>query len=696
MLFKDENTQSQAEDKIFWNVLSKKILTPLMPQFTMATFDKFISNSSRHDKTSDIYTKPSLHSKRPAQKSRIESYIDQIKPRFLEDQVVSLSDFPISPKKHFVRFDINSPTNSKKQFFGDSVDAYDFNSEDCILQDNQFTKNSMVKHLLVGDSRLPQHEHDHEPEPTRRQSMFELPVNHLLDDSMQMQSDVDRGGFTYTITSIDEKVDRTERDKSKDRIRESRAPSLLFDNEFLSTTKYRHRGSRRLSSKREANIPVNEVMSEKTLQLIQNDQPLRRKSCSCRDCGYIPKMAMASTLFLAQDILLLRRLITKEAEEAPCAPKRKADVLGDLARNYIQKLNLSASAEQSMKRRIAMRLAKYFHLGKAIRMVTHNQQHPLQMLEHSRTLRNFTSSNSQMMTASPRLKRGYTSQISPIIMRTKSGLSKHSSSGVETPVSESRSPTTVRKEETFGPKFTFLSNEDNEHLSMEEGRKQSTPKAHEEESNRENYTSISTQKIGPYKSLSLFKGFDDAMKIEEKENENNETPLSEAKTRGSYDHQGPKPSRFSNAAENSQLVRTKTLYSKLQGETESPPHMQNPTDQTISRSSSKKILLLEHDLMTIAKGNQVDTPDSHSAMKKFTILNRTRTLHADSNDLIQPNSGRSNKDIDRSVREVIAKTGKHHGLLLHLEDQDKESKFKKQSPSKRFLSPRATVLPPLE
>lgn len=194
--------------------------------------------------------------------------------------------------------------------------------------------------LSYNNLEFPGIENDNSERP-RRLSMAELPIERLLDD-------------------VDENVDdKSERDNLS--VSNSRPRSMIFDTELSLIRRTRFYT---MKKKDTASLVIQEKPSDNT-----DTFPIRRKSCTCRDCGVSKKLAKTNTIFLEEDLDLLKgkprkRGFNKEKEVT------KPNLMALLGKNLRSNTSFSDSSDRGGRRKVAKKMLQIFQMNRVLRSFT--------------------------------------------------------------------------------------------------------------------------------------------------------------------------------------------------------------------------------------------------------------------------------------------------------------------------------------
>lgn len=513
-----------------------------------------------------------------------------------------------STRNQTVKFTKVVKTRKKKPLFPNPfADGFDnYKREESPSLESYFKRKAHSKYLIPSETPLLRMEEI--PRLHKSRSMFELAVEHILDSVVLDETKYDK--VAKSITSIDEKLDR-----------KSKPTSMIFDHDPPST-KARHNtykkpyvntltDSRILDRKESQNM-----LLEGKVKKAQEGMPIRRKSCSCKDCGLNQKLAKTSTLRVTvnrNDLQSLKIEIPTPREDG----KGKTPSLRTGKRMGSMRLKGPTNrASGSTPSGQLAQLNQFLGSGRMLNL-------PRTPLELNRSARD----------ANLPLER----RKSSITPRDPSVLSK---------TSNSPSPGPEMKNESF--QFFMMKAVQ----SQDTGSQLMMPSNNKEESRQAISYSIDEWERRANNNSPMM------LRIDEKPTEYSLSPMMvKPKAKQMQDftrRESPEP-----------II--------MFGKTDDV--LETGTQKTKDTQSSRRKLPVYHALaQIIGTPKPFDVTEQPPLTKSSTNLSRSKN-----NTTAELNV--SNKFLDRSVREVLAKTGQHFGLLASMNKTKKSSKKPSKIPS---------------
>ena len=176
----------------------------------------------------------------------------------------------------YVKFDPNlkaTPNRDKENSLGSFFSQKDLQWGSYFLNDLSRRNETTMRMLSLNDFEIPNNNENKELQLNRNNSMFELEIQRLLEDEEE----------DLALTQPSESGSGNQVTKSAG----TRSRSL-------STINYLGRSRQSSVNKKKETLPPKP-------QIKRTNYPVRRKSCTCKQCGQSTKLAKASTIILAED-----------------------------------------------------------------------------------------------------------------------------------------------------------------------------------------------------------------------------------------------------------------------------------------------------------------------------------------------------------------------------------------------------------
>ena len=624
---------------------------------SMATFNKFYDSPvakaklkpSRFLSQKSPESSPLLKSR---EKSKLQQHSSNLKQKFQLKPIQASKS--LRHKKPLVRFDVDMAFAAKKSLFPNpfSDDHDNLSLEDGIAFEAYFGRKKHSKYLVPADTTLPQVSAVTSGHKTR--SMYDLAIEHLLDQSIQSEDTLDKQ--INTLNSLDD--------------RKSRPTSLIFD---IETPITRNRmSSIKKPRRQESGVFGDDVSIDKMSgqdrnqakvpsldKLLNEERPLRRKSCTCSDCGINKKLVKNSTLVLLSDFQRGKNGMSGQDESTKSETKNKP-------------LWLNHYSSKDPRYKGGWLMNKYKGPGSI----------SIQKSESQKLLANVNMSNMQAMGQIPTLKKFR--PFAPLMVARQN--SKNIISNGITSVQE-QSQTDIINEPSISPGsrlrkgffFPKKAESDDKEKAEDSGEKPMRfMKLIDKWSLSENTHSNTDQ---PAVNTNLLFAGGKTPGISERNSECADSPTLAVTRKNSS--KKLIQSKFSILTNQSPILHKKD------------PNLQVNTDydETANESSSqpkneKKIILLAANLAKIVGANlsTSHTPQNSPGLKMSAFSDKTKSVHPSQRNNSEPTliaTDRSQKSIDKSVCEILEKSGKHPALLAALQKLKKKSqRMHSSSPSK--------------
>lgn len=343
--FKEEGTSSDT--KQIWNLLSKQILTPFAPKFKIYNYQKFLPKTKNANGAPSVDISHCPSPRRSCSKIKFLNSFTGFRLKGGEEPLVSTSRRRAA-KKASVRFDLRvaSPRDRDVSSLLRQPELVTEGDKENGSNTGKKETSNKPRYLSFQDLDLPNTSIEKPASRQRKNSMFEHPIERLLDD-------VD-GNATYIKSPGD---DRSEKDTQST---SNYKPKSCISDIDLSII--------RRTRRRDAAAPV--VQQEKKIDYNQI-YPIRRRSCTCRDCGANKKLIKSNTIFLAEDFELLRRNLRKNEDKG-----RKPDLITIFGRKFRHKTSISGGSDQPPKRKLAKKMLQILQINSVLRRFAKRPQGP--------------------------------------------------------------------------------------------------------------------------------------------------------------------------------------------------------------------------------------------------------------------------------------------------------------------------------
>ena len=529
------------------------------------------------------------------------------------------------PKRPFVRFDLGFSYNyTKKSLFPNpfSEDAENLSvSDEGIAFEAYFGRKKDSKYLVPAEMALPQSNPEENALKTSR-SMYDLAVRHLLDDS-GLSDDADDKQIN-TATSLEGFQNN---DIDAPLIRRSLSGLKLWRQG--STTQFNETSFEKASrQERNTLLERNQAKITSLEKIAQEERLPRRKSCTCRDCGVNKKLVKSSTLFLVSDLHARRNSQT--------APEDSSSTSRGEAKPRTYWMNLKGNGNHQKFR------------GQANGKVTGSGNGSTSPFQNSRAA--FT------------LKRFANKPFAPLMLRRHNSKHLHN----EITKESTRQSFTTEPSPASQVRDVFFSTKiepEGEDVPMKMIKLLGTSFSAPVDSNtRANDVALSRENSS-------------VTGIAEHHNESLDSSAFEVKNRASGGLKNTMLSKFSLIQTNqpSPGFRKKESDSYL---TLNLDEVNNTSPKPLNRNSNKIQQLAEN----LAKIVQSPLLSNRPVIKSLAFTDRVKKSRPDDTEIVLPETERSQKSINRSVREILERNGKHPGLLAAM------VKKEKKKPRKHFAS----------
>ena len=315
-------------------MLSKQILTPFAPKFKLYDYQKFLPQQKTVNSRTLVEGGNGSATFKRSSRSRMSGYLSNIRERNMNETAAHQH----SNRKVSVRFNIGSSSPKGKRSNKQHGLLADQEKIMNLTQDN--TKDSTAFRFLSSNDIELLSAETNRPERPRKMSMIELPIERLLDEiedqSAPCGDDKSEKGSTVST---------------------ARQRSLILDTEQSIIRRSRLTGFTR--KKEVPSLVIQEKASDRN-EILR----IRRKSCTCCDCGISKKLAKANTIFLAEDLDILKGI-----------PRRKKlnkasgkDLLSLFKKNLNPGASLSSNSVKGGRRKVANKMMQIIQMNRTLRI----------------------------------------------------------------------------------------------------------------------------------------------------------------------------------------------------------------------------------------------------------------------------------------------------------------------------------------